>query len=61
LKVLDLMPPDAKVIPGHGPLSTPADVREFLDMLKDTRALVAQAVKQGKTTAHMKKDRLLDR
>jgi hypothetical protein len=30
-------------------------------MLKDTRALVAQAVKQGKTAEQMKRDRLFDK
>jgi glyoxylase-like metal-dependent hydrolase (beta-lactamase superfamily II) len=58
--ILDMMPADVKIIPGHGPLSTPADVRTFLDMLKKTRALVAQAVQQGQTLDQMKKDRLLD-
>jgi glyoxylase-like metal-dependent hydrolase (beta-lactamase superfamily II) len=58
-KVLGMVPADVKVIPGHGPLSTPADVRRFVDMLKDTRALVEQAVRQGKTPAQMKQDRLL--
>jgi len=40
-KVLSMTPQDAKIIPGHGPLSTPADVRKFVQMLKETRALVA--------------------
>ena len=48
-----------KVIPGHGPLSTPADVRKFLDMLRDTRSLVSQAAQQGKTPAQMKSDHIL--
>lgn len=58
-KVLGMVPADVKIIPGHGPLSTPADVRRFVDMLKDTRALVEQAVRQGKTPAQMKQDRIL--
>src|SRR5664280_343668 len=33
-KVLSMTPPDAKIIPGHGPLATPADVRKFVQMLK---------------------------
>ena len=58
-KVLDMLPPDVKVIPGHGPVSTPADVRKFLTMLRDTRGLVSDAVKQGKTSLQMKESHLL--
>jgi len=58
-KVLSLTPPQAKIIPGHGPLSTPADVRKSVQMLKETRALVAQAADQGKSADQMKQDHLL--
>src|SRR6266478_720695 len=58
-RVLGMAPPDVKIIPGHGPLSTPADLRKFIDLLKETRALVASAVKEGKTPAQMKNDHLL--
>ncbi len=57
--VLGMVPADVKIIPGHGPLSTPADVRKFLDMLKETRTLVADAAKQGKSLDQMKKEKLL--
>jgi cyclase len=60
-KVLTLIPSDAKVIPGHGPLSTPDDVRKFADMLKDTRALVAKASAEGKTADQMKTDHVLSK
>jgi glyoxylase-like metal-dependent hydrolase (beta-lactamase superfamily II) len=53
-KVLGMIPPDAKIIPGHGNISTPDDLRKFVQMLKDTRALVADAVKQGKTLQQIK-------
>jgi cyclase len=58
-KVLTLVPDDVKIIPGHGPLSAPADVRKYVDMLKDTRALVARAAEDGKTPEQMKAARLL--
>ena len=58
-KALSLAPPDVKVIPGHGPLSTPEDVRKFVQMLKETRALVAQAADQGKSADLMKQEHLL--
>lgn len=58
-KVLTMVPQDVKIIPGHGPLSGVADVRKFVDMLKDTRALVSKALAEGKTTDQMKRDHLL--
>ena len=58
-KAIDTFPPNVKVIPGHGPLSTAADVRRFLDMLRDTRALISQAAQQGKTPAQMKSEHIL--
>jgi cyclase len=57
--VLGMVPSDVKIIPGHGPLSTPVDVRNFINMLKETRAVVADAAQRGKTLEEMKKDRLL--
>jgi glyoxylase-like metal-dependent hydrolase (beta-lactamase superfamily II) len=58
-KVLGMVPSDVKVIPGHGPISSPSDVRKFIDMLKDTRALVAKAAGEGKKPEQMKQDHLL--
>jgi glyoxylase-like metal-dependent hydrolase (beta-lactamase superfamily II) len=57
--VLAMMPADVKIIPGHGPISSPADVRKFLGLLKETRALVLGAARQGKTADAMKKEHLL--
>jgi cyclase len=47
--VLAQIPDDAKVIPGHGPLSTKADLQAYLRMLKETTAIVQQRMKAGKT------------
>ena len=58
-RALTLIPQDAKIIPGHGPISSPADVRKFVDMLKETRALVAKASADGKTADEMKSDHIL--
>jgi glyoxylase-like metal-dependent hydrolase (beta-lactamase superfamily II) len=58
-KVLGMVPPDAKIIPGHGALSTTDDLRKFVQMLKDTRSLVADAVNQGKTLQQIKEDKPL--
>ncbi len=60
-KAIGTLPADVKVIPGHGPLSTLDDVRKYLEMLKETRRLVAQALKEGKTADQMKADHLLSK
>ena len=54
------MPEDAKVIPGHGPISSLADVRAYLEMLKATREVVAKAIKDGKMLDQMKQAKLLE-
>ncbi|MCU1309484.1 MAG: beta-lactamase-like protein [Candidatus Angelobacter sp.] len=58
-KVLATAPPDTKYIPGHGALSTADDVRKFVQMLKDTRALVSDAVKKDQTAAQMKEAKIM--
>jgi glyoxylase-like metal-dependent hydrolase (beta-lactamase superfamily II) len=58
-KVLASVPADAKFIPGHGPLSTADDVRKFVQMLKETRAIVADAAKKGMTSDQMKQQKIL--
>jgi cyclase len=59
-KVIAQVPPDVKIIPGHGPLSNLDDVRAYLKMLKETRDTVEAALKQGKTLDQMKQAKLLD-
>jgi cyclase len=53
-QVLGLVPPDAKFIPGHGPISTASDVRAFVQMVRDTRAVVEAEVRQGRTLEQIK-------
>ena len=58
-KVIAQVPADVKIIPGHGPISSVADVRAYLEMLKGTREVVAKAIKEGKTLDQMKQDKIL--
>jgi cyclase len=58
--VIEQVPVDVKVIPGHGQLSTLDDLRAYLTMLKATREAVAHALKDGKTLDQMKKAKILD-
>ena len=59
-KVIAQVPPDVKIIPGHGAVSNLDDVKAYLKMLKATRDLVAQAVKDGKTLDQMREAKLLE-
>jgi glyoxylase-like metal-dependent hydrolase (beta-lactamase superfamily II) len=58
-KVMATVPADAKVIPGHGPLSTVADMKPFVAMLKDTMARVQKGIQQGKTVEQLKQEKVL--
>ena len=48
-KALALAGPNTKIIPGHGPLATKADLKAANDMLIDVRARVASAMEGGKS------------
>jgi glyoxylase-like metal-dependent hydrolase (beta-lactamase superfamily II) len=53
------LPKDVKVIPGHGALATLDDVRSYVTMLKETRGVVEQGVKAGKTLEQLKQEKVL--
>jgi glyoxylase-like metal-dependent hydrolase (beta-lactamase superfamily II) len=53
------LPPDVKVIPGHGNLSTLADVRNFTQMLRETSAIVQKGIDQGKTLDQLQQEKVL--
>jgi cyclase len=58
--VLEKMPADAKIIPGHGPLGTVDDLKKFRDMIAQTSALVRNAITDGKTLEQIKAAGFLD-
>jgi glyoxylase-like metal-dependent hydrolase (beta-lactamase superfamily II) len=53
--LLARIPADAKVIPGHGPLGTVADLKKFHAMLTTTTDLVRAEVAKGMTLEEAKK------
>src|SRR5580765_2802687 len=59
-EVIPKLPPDVKVIPGHGKISNLDDVREYVKMLIETRAAVEKGVKQDKTLDQLKQEKVLD-
>jgi cyclase len=58
-KVAATLPPDVKVIPGHGEVATMSDVRAYTKMLKDTMAVVQKALDERKTLEQMKQENIL--
>lgn len=58
-KVAAAVPPDVKVIPGHGAVATLDDVRAYTKMMKDTTAAVQQALAEHKSLAQMKQEKIL--
>jgi cyclase len=51
--VLALLPPDVKVIPGHGTLGTKADLERFHTMLVDTLESVRHRMQAGESLQQM--------
>ncbi|HWM90921.1 MAG TPA: MBL fold metallo-hydrolase [Thermoanaerobaculia bacterium] len=47
-KVLGQIPDDVKIIPGHGPISSKADLQAYLGMLRETTAHVRGRIDAGK-------------
>src|SRR6478672_1588149 len=58
-KAIAQLPADVKVIPGHGAVSNLDDVRAFVKMLKETSAVVQNAVDAHKTLDQMKQEKIL--
>jgi cyclase len=48
-RLLDLLPDDVRIIPGHGPLATKQAIRDTLEMIRATRGEVMTALGNGHT------------
>jgi len=59
--LLPKIPEDAKVIPGHGNISTRADVARGLSVLKEMKTVVEQAIQQGRTLEQLTATRPFDK
>ena len=60
-EIIPKLPADVKVIPGHGAISNLDDVRTYVVMLKDTRAVVEDGIKQGKSLVQLQQEKVLSR
>lgn len=59
-KILDELPKGAKIIPGHGPLSTADDLKTYHRMLVETTRIVRERLKADKTLEQIQADGLPD-
>jgi glyoxylase-like metal-dependent hydrolase (beta-lactamase superfamily II) len=59
--VLPQIPTDAKIVPGHGVVSTRGDMVRGLDVLKEMKVVVETAVNQRKTLEQLTAERPFDR
>jgi glyoxylase-like metal-dependent hydrolase (beta-lactamase superfamily II) len=48
-RVLSMTQPTTKILPGHGELGTPEDLRRYRDMLVDIRDRVQALIDEGKS------------
>jgi glyoxylase-like metal-dependent hydrolase (beta-lactamase superfamily II) len=55
-KIIPQLPPGAKVIPGHGGVSTVDDMKKFAATLKEIVGIVEAEVKKGRSLDAIKKD-----
>jgi glyoxylase-like metal-dependent hydrolase (beta-lactamase superfamily II) len=58
-KLLEQIPADARIIPGHGPIATTKELRAYLTMLQGTSAVVEAGIKAHKTADQLKKEKVL--
>lgn len=54
--LIKLIPADAKIIPGHGPLANIEDLKRFHKMLLATSDMVQSKIKEGKTLEEIKQE-----
>ena len=57
-EMLGKLPPGVQLIPGHGPLSTAKELREFHEMLVETSGIVEKAMAAGKSLDQIKAEGL---
>jgi len=58
-RVIDMLPEDVKIVPGHGEDGTLADYRAFQEMLARTTDLVRKEVAKGKDLETLQKEDVL--
>lgn len=54
-ELIQMIPSDAKLIPGHGAISTIDDLKDYHQMLIETTLMVRKSMKEGKSLDEIKK------
>jgi cyclase len=57
--IIDQIPPDAKIIPGHGPVTGVEELRKYRDMLVGSVAAVKKALAAGEAVEQMQREKIL--
>lgn len=57
--VIEMVPADVQIIPGHGNLSNLTEMKRYLAMLEETSAVVSKALEEGQTFEQMREAKLL--
>lgn len=57
--IIGQIPADAKIIPGHGPVTGVEELREYRDMLDGTVTAVKKGLAAGKTLDQMQSEKIL--
>ncbi|MCX6123962.1 MAG: hypothetical protein NTV34_04330 [Proteobacteria bacterium] len=52
------LPENARVVPGHGPLSNKRDLEQYIQMITSSISIVKGAIKKGKTLEQIQKQGL---
>jgi cyclase len=59
-EIIAKLPADVKIIPGHGPLSSLDDLKQYHRMLTETMSVVQKKMAEGKTVDQIKSEGLPD-
>lgn len=59
--ILEQLPADTHVIPGHGPLSTVDDLRDYLEMLEESAEFVGQGIAAGRSLEELQAEGVPER
>ena len=59
--IVDMIPADVKIIPGHGNIATKDDLIDYLTMLRETTEIVQSGIDQKKTLDQMKSEKVLSK
>ncbi len=59
--VLEQLPPDVKIIPGHGPLSGREDLEAYLEMVEESLGLVSAGIEAGRGLKELQAEGMPDR